>query len=168
MKIFVSGLPRCGKTTLIKKIFESYKDRILISGFYTEEILNSMNERIGFRIFSIDLNKEFLFASKLEKSNIKYAGYNLFLENLEKVLNSIKLDSNLILIDEIGKMEMLSKRFEEFVFKILNSNINLIATLHRAYLYKFSKYGKVFWLEKANWQKIYDEILKIIQNTFLR
>jgi nucleoside-triphosphatase THEP1 len=58
--ILITGNPGVGKTTLIKKLYDkltqdaSYKS--LLTGFYTEEVRNSSNERIGFDI--IDLNDE--------------------------------------------------------------------------------------------------------------
>ncbi|MEM5820670.1 MAG: nucleoside-triphosphatase [Candidatus Aenigmatarchaeota archaeon] len=163
MKIFISGLPRSGKTTLIKKIYELYKNKISISGFYTEEILKN-NKRIGFEIYSIDLNQKFIFASKEIKSNLEYAGYYLFLENLNKIIDSVNLNSKLILIDEIGKMEMFSEKFKKFIEKIMEIEINIIATLHRAYINEFSRFGIVYWLEKEKWNETFQKILKIIEN----
>ncbi|MFN3551259.1 MAG: nucleoside-triphosphatase, partial [Endomicrobiia bacterium] len=39
--IFITGLPKSGKTTLIKKIVSLYKSETV--GFYTEEILDTKN-----------------------------------------------------------------------------------------------------------------------------
>ena len=52
--IIISG---CGKTTLIKKIYDKLKENDFksISGFYTEELRNPNNERIGFDV--IDINQ---------------------------------------------------------------------------------------------------------------
>lgn len=160
MKIFVSGLPRSGKTTLIKKIVELLKDKKRISGFYTEEKTENQ-KRIGFEIFSIDLNKKFLFASKFIKTSYSYAGYYLFLENLEKVINHIDINSELIVIDEIGKMEMISEKFKSFIYQLFRKRINLVATLHREFIEEFSKYGKVFWLRKERWNETFKKVIKV-------
>ncbi|MEM5828412.1 MAG: nucleoside-triphosphatase [Candidatus Aenigmatarchaeota archaeon] len=163
MKIFISGLPKSGKTTLIKKIYEEFKEKIKISGFYTEEISKN-NYRIGFKIFFIDEEKEYLFASRKNEFNynISYAGYYLNLDVLEEIIKKINLNAKLLIIDEIGKMEMLSKDFERFIKEVINSKINLLATLHRAYIKEFETFGKVYFLTRESWNKTYEEIKNLI------
>jgi len=165
MKIFVSGLPRSGKTTLVKKIYEEFKDKIKISGFYTEEISKN-NFRLGFKIFSLDSKEEFIFAKKQkeENFNVNYAGYFLNLKVLEDVISKIDENPKLIIIDEIGKMEMLSEKFKNFIFKIMKSDKNVLATLHRSFINQFKNFGKVYWLSKENWENVYKEIKSFIEN----
>jgi len=165
MKIFVSGLPRSGKTTLVKKIYEDFSSKIKISGFYTEEI-NIEGKRMGFKIYSMDLKREFEFAKKRREENfeVEYAGYFLNLKILEEIIEKIDLNSKLIIIDEIGKMEMMSKKFESFINEILSKDLNLLATIHRSLAGKYKNLGIFYWLERETWEKIYKEIKFVIEN----
>ena len=58
--IWITGNPGVGKTTLIKKLHDKLSQDVnykkLLSGFYTEEVRDNSNQRIGFDI--IDLNDE--------------------------------------------------------------------------------------------------------------
>jgi nucleoside-triphosphatase len=55
--ILITGNPGVGKTTLIKKLYDKlsqdakYND--LINGFYTEEVRDKSNERIGFDVINL-------------------------------------------------------------------------------------------------------------------
>ena len=161
MKIFISGMPKVGKTTLCRKIFENFKDKIKISGFLTEE-KNENNKRVGFEIVLLPSEKRFLFASKEKISNISYAGYYLNLSILEKIIEKVEKEienSDLIIIDEIGKMEMKSYKFKSFIEKILELEINLIATLHREFISNFKNF-EIIWLKRENFDEVYEKIIK--------
>ncbi|MEM0480969.1 MAG: nucleoside-triphosphatase [Candidatus Aenigmatarchaeota archaeon] len=156
MKIFISGLPRTGKTTLCKEIYEKYKEKIKISGFLTLEKRDG-NKRDGFEIFELKNKKLYLFASREKISNICYAGYYLNLEVLEKVIEEVK-DADLVIIDEIGKMEMMSQKFSSFINSLIKSDKNLLATLHRSFINNFKNFGKIYWLTRENYNQVLNEI----------
>ena len=161
MKIFISGMPRVGKTTLCKKIYESLKNKIKTVGFLTLE-KRDKNKRIGFEIFLLHNGKCFTFASKEKIGNKIYAGYYLNLDVLENAIDEVEKElenANLLIIDEIGKMEMESDRFKDFVEKILKSEIPLIATLHRAFIPKFKKF-EILWLTRENFNETYEKIIE--------
>ena len=58
--ILITGNPGVGKTTLVKKLHDKLSQDVnikkLLSGFYTEEVRDNSNQRIGFDI--IDLNDD--------------------------------------------------------------------------------------------------------------
>jgi len=81
------------------------------------------------------------------------------LENAEK-------ESEIIVIDEVGKMELLSRKFEEMVKRIFIGHKPVLAVIHRNYLDEYRKYGKVYWLEREKWNEIYNLILSDIQKIF--
>ncbi|OYT26400.1 MAG: hypothetical protein B6V02_01730 [Thermoprotei archaeon ex4572_64] len=51
--IFITGRPGVGKTTLIKKIINDFKDKHVLVGFYTEEV-RQHGVRVGFRITNLE------------------------------------------------------------------------------------------------------------------
>lgn len=163
MKIFITGESGVGKTTLIEEIVDSLiKKGIKISGFITKEERRE-GKRMGFKIMELISKKEYIFASKIIQSNVKFGSYFLHLENLEKVLSeSVNKNYKYLIIDEIGKMEFYSKFFKEKIFDLMKSDKNIIAVLHRDFVDNFKIYGKIFVLTRENKNYIKDEIIKLI------
>ncbi len=146
-KLFICGSPGVGKTTLICKLYELFKEthsNFHFCGFITRE-QKEKGKRKGFVIHILNSSQELPLAIKkelLKKSEIcknNFVGkYYVFVENLEKVLNFLEEEWKkamsdkvppLFVIDEIGKMEVLSEKFCDFIEKVLNSQAYLIATL---------------------------------------
>ncbi len=162
MKIFLTGNPGIGKTTIIKKVIERIERKVI--GFYTTEIRKE-GKRIGFEIVEIPSNTKHLFASTEKISNIRFGKYYLDLEPLEEIIKKIEdkeSEADIIIIDEIGKMEFFSKKFRNFIKKLLNSNKTLLATLHRSYKKEFGRYGEVIEVTKENRDFLPEKILEML------
>ncbi|MEN3013448.1 MAG: NTPase [Endomicrobiia bacterium] len=127
--LFISGKPGVGKTTLVIEIFNKYPEKF--GGFYTKEFREG-GVRKGFLICTTDGKKE-VFASKDFKSKYKVGSYGVNLEVLEtigvKSLIEALETKEIILIDEIGKMELFSEKFKEIVLRCLVSSKKVLATL---------------------------------------
>ncbi len=131
MKILLIGKPGIGKTTIIKKVALRLKGKA--EGFYTEEFRDKTGKREGFNVITLD-GKKTLLASKKINTPFKVGSYSVNLEEFEEtVLPALKkaLNSkNIIIIDEIGKMELFSDRFAQIVKDIFsNENTTVIATV---------------------------------------
>jgi nucleoside-triphosphatase len=127
--ILITGRPGVGKTTFIQKISEQFKDFQPI-GFYTKEI-REHGIRTGFELVSFSGNKGLLSHIHI-KSPYKVGRYNVNLKVLEVFLDSLKVgddSANLIIIDEIGKMESFSPSFRKLIREILDSKKLFIATI---------------------------------------
>jgi nucleoside-triphosphatase len=155
MKIFISGKPGCGKTTLIKEIIKNLK--CSFSGFITEEIRK--NGRTGFKIIDVKTRNETVLASTDLKVGPKISKYRVNIKGIEEVaVPSLEREAELYIIDEIGAMELCSKKFREKIGEILNSNKSILATLHRNYVNEYRNYGEVIWLTREKWNDILDRI----------
>lgn len=111
MKIAITGSPRSGKTTLVKKILQ----HIDAVGFYTEEIRRN-GRRYGFNIITT-WGEKLPLARVGSLSPFKVGKYAVFPENLNvviEILHNISLTDNII-IDEIGKMELLNINFARWI-----------------------------------------------------
>jgi len=127
--ILICGPPGVGKTTLIKKILENINLRA--GGFYTEEIKEN-NRRVGFKIISLD-NQEGILAHISVKGMKRVGRYGVNIYDLENIgvksLSQALRDDDLIIIDEIGKMEIFSDKFKEKVLDCLHSEKFVLATI---------------------------------------
>ena len=157
-----------GKTTLIIKLIEELD--LNAGGFYTQE-MRLGGRRVGFKIITLD-GEESILAHIDIKSPYRLSKYGVNLEGLEKVgVKSIwrALKKNkIIVIDEIGKMELFSPRFKEAVNSALNSDKITIATILLApnpYTDKIKRRQdvKLFYLTQENREKVKEEIKDILQ-----
>lgn len=127
--VLVTGLPGCGKTTLIKTLARDLS-RFRPAGFYTEEI-RRQGQRTGFRLVGLNGSTGLLAHVDLG-GRPRVARYGVEVGQLETFLEDQRLDrleTHLVLIDEIGKMECLSPRFVDLVRHLLDSPKIILATV---------------------------------------
>jgi nucleoside-triphosphatase len=127
--ILITGLPGIGKTTAIKKIAEELKD-LGPEGFYTAEIREGA-VRQGFELVSLDGRKGLLSHIGI-KSIYRVGRYGVALGDFEIFLDSLFLagpKTQVVIIDEIGKMECLSPKFHTVVHDVLDSGKTVIASV---------------------------------------
>ena len=131
MKLLLTGSPGVGKTTVIRAVMHRLKS-VSCAGFYTEEI-RRRGERIGFRIVTLDGQEAALASLGSRKPTL--GKYSIHIEEFEKVvlrcLDSVATPADLYIIDEIGKMELLSARFRSKIIELIGQPINLLATLSK-------------------------------------
>jgi nucleoside-triphosphatase len=125
--IFLTGAPSSGKTTVIKKIIENLNHPA--NGFYTEEERVD-GKRVGFLMKTID-GKEGYLAHQDIKSDFYIRRYGVSIENIESIaVPSISpVGNNIIILDEIGKMECFSLAFKQATTNAINASNIVIGTI---------------------------------------
>lgn len=166
MKIFITGLPGVGKTTLALKVAEELKAHNLkIGGFITQEV-REKGRRVGFKIKALDTEEEGILAW-IGSGYPRVGKYTVNLEDLNRVgVSAIRRaleNVDLIIIDEIGAMEYKSREFADAVEKALKSKKPLLATVHRRYIERFRDYGKLYFLTPENRENIRQEIIESLR-----
>jgi nucleoside-triphosphatase len=128
-KILITGQPGVGKTTFILNVYK--KLDLICGGFYTKEI-RKMGTRVGFDIFTLD-GKTAPLASVNHKSAYRVSKYGVYVENVDNVAVPAILEAvrtcDLVIIDEIGKMELFSEEFKKAVLTAFNSPKSVLASV---------------------------------------
>jgi nucleoside-triphosphatase len=129
MRLFLTGNPGVGKTTLVRAIVERLEE-VTCAGFYTEE-KRQRGQRIGFRVITLDGQEGSLASLGREKPTV--GKYSIRVDEFEKLvlpeLDTAVTAADLYVIDEIGKMELLSRHFRNRIIELLAQPTNLLATI---------------------------------------
>lgn len=168
MKILITGLPGSGKTTLCKKIVQNLKDK-KICGILSEEIREG-GERKGFKIIDLKTGAEGMLAHVALREGPRVGKYRVNLHDIEKFSNSLEEDCDLMIIDEIGPMELMSEKFIRAVREIFGSGKNVIATIHYKSGHELVRELKnrkdvaIYEINEANRDKTLKEILQKLKD----
>jgi len=175
LKFLITGQPRSGKTTLVSQISNKFKEMDKkVLGFITTEV-RSGQSRIGFKALDLNSNNECWLARKTNKRTKFMVGYyNVFITEFESFLTktfeaaAFYASIDLIVIDEIGKMELFSKKFESLISEIFNSNIPILATIGQRLKHPFKNIllqmsdVKLYELKRKKFDIIKSNLVKLL------
>ncbi len=128
-KTLITGKPGVGKTTLVQKIIERMRS-VNMAGFCTAEI-RCLGSRLGFELQGLNGERRTLAHVEIDSRN-RVGRYGVDTNGFEAFLAALDLlnpDVELIVIDEIGKMELFSNRFQSLVRNALNSDKQVLASI---------------------------------------
>jgi len=170
-KVFLlSGGPGVGKTTIIKQALANVKGKA--GGFYTEEI-RSGGVRQGFRIITLE-GKSATLAHVDIKSPHRVSKYGVDVEGLDRVgvcaLRQATQECDLVVIDEIGKMELFSPAFKEAVLEAINSGKRVLCTImlsSHPWADKIKRHPDVVLipLTRVNRKQVLEQVLEWVRST---
>lgn len=132
--LLLTGRPGVGKTTVIRAVLAHLGDRA--GGFYTEEVREA-GRRTGFRLVAVgrDVPSSGVLASVSISGPQRVGKYGVHLDDLERVgVASLRRALaeprvSVLVIDEIGKMELFAASFREVVLEALASSKPVLATV---------------------------------------
>lgn len=168
--IFITGKPGCGKTTLIIEIIKELN--LNAGGFYTQEIREG-GVRRGFKIVTLD-GQEGILAHVSITSPHRVSKYKVNVKDLEEIgvksiLDSLR-ENQIIVIDEIGKMELFSEKFKKAVFTALNSKNKVLGTIALSsdrFCNEIKKRSdtKIIYLTRENKKEIKKQVIKLLESS---
>ncbi|XP_003386339.1 PREDICTED: cancer-related nucleoside-triphosphatase homolog [Amphimedon queenslandica] len=144
--VLITGPPGIGKTTLVQSICQGLrKEGIKMSGFYTQELRQHHDHRrgggggrVGFDVVTLDGHRSPLARLKNNGSHDAAAPvvgrYTVDVSSFEKCVLPIVNDSfstkQVLVLDEIGKMELFSKPFSTAIKRVFDQkDLVVLATV---------------------------------------
>jgi len=132
--ILITGIAGIGKTTAMIRAVETLKGQgYEIGGMITKEKREGY-ARVGFEIQDLATQKQGWLAHVKQPNGPRVGKYRVNLADLEDVganaIQNATKTADIIVIDEIGPMELHSKAFKEAVMQASDSAKPVIATVH--------------------------------------
>ncbi len=132
MKLVISGNPGVGKTSFVQTLLSELPFKA--GGIVTQEI-RVMGRRVGFNVRDLATGREGILAHLHHAHGPKLGRYRVHTQDLEEVgaaaIEQAVDTAELIVIDEVGPMELTSPRFIIAVRKALESDVRMVLTVHR-------------------------------------
>jgi len=130
----MTGPPRTGKTTALLRAAEKLRARgYKLGGMISQEI-RERGVRVGFEVRDYTSDKKGWLAHTHQPVGPRIGKYRVDLDSFDSIgpmsiLNALK-DADIVLIDEIGPMELFSQAFKEAVQEAINSSKPVLGTVH--------------------------------------
>ena len=164
MNVLLTGTPGVGKTTLIRKLVEALGRPA--RGFVTDEIREGGRRR-GFKIVTLD-GREGILAHDTIKGRNRVSRYGVSTADLEAIGIPAITPSGpdeVIVMDEIGKMECASQAFKDAAWAALeapNVVLGTVAAKGVGFISRVKRRSDVRLVEvtKRNRDHLVEEILK--------
>jgi len=167
---FITGEPKAGKTTLLKELIEALsKSGLKVGGFISPEERHH-GTRTAFHVMDVESRKQEMLAS-VDGDGPKVSKYHVDVRAFESIAVPAMdhVDNyDVFVIDEIGRMELKSRKFIRLLDKVFESHTPVIATLHRDYVNRYGLSGEVIRLTVANRNSTYYSLLRKAKKSIRR
>lgn len=130
----VTGPPGVGKSTLISRVVLRLKSAGVIVGGCTTAERRSGGARVGFEVRDLTSGRVGVLASVETKFGPRVGRYRVNLTDLAGVgaagVSAASESSEVVIIDEVGPMELVSPEFRRAVAKCIGSGKPILAVVH--------------------------------------
>lgn len=132
-RVLLTGAPGAGKTTLVDRVACELRSRgIVVAGFTTREIRNN-DARMGFAVEAAGGESAVLAHVRFAEGP-RVGRYRVDVPAFEQValpaLAKAGRAGGVVVIDELGQMELFSGAFVAAVQRLFEQDVPLVATVH--------------------------------------
>lgn len=132
--ILLTGSPGTGKTTVLTKVVELLREKgCKVGGIISREVRSS-GTRVGFEIVDVASSKRGWLAHVNQPTGPSVGRYRVNLEDLNNVgadaIVKAVGEADVIVIDEVGPMELFSEKFKQAVKMAVDSGKPLVGVVH--------------------------------------
>jgi nucleoside-triphosphatase len=132
--LLLTGNPGVGKTSIMLRIVESLKARGYSLGGMVSREIRVGGIRVGFEILDLNTGRKGWLAHVTQKEGPQVGRYRVNLGDLEgigvKAITDAVAISDVVVIDEIGPMELHSQKFREAILEAADSPKLLVGVVH--------------------------------------
>ncbi|MFN2590145.1 MAG: NTPase [Actinomycetota bacterium] len=132
VRVLIEARPGAGKTTAARRLVDALRRAgVPVRGFTTAE-LREGGRRVGFAVEAVDGERAVLAHQRIPGPP-RVGRYGVDVEAFERVALPALEDPGrpgVVVIDELGKMELASARFREAVERLLSGQAAVVATVH--------------------------------------
>jgi nucleoside-triphosphatase len=134
-RAFLTGEPGCGKTTVITRVCERLEETGLKLGGMISREIRQGGVRVGFSLEDLLTHETGILAHVNQKDGPRIGKYRVNLSDIERVGAAAIIraadSSDLVIVDEVGPMELHSTAFIDAVRMALASQKHFIGTIHK-------------------------------------
>ncbi|MFW9985710.1 MAG: NTPase [Candidatus Odinarchaeota archaeon] len=132
--VLVTGRPGSGKSTLMNRFIEEARHQgVSVGGISTPDFRFETGRRRGFLIRDVSSGAEKMMAAVDFSSPVRVGRYGVNLQAIQdigvKAINQAIRSADLVVIDEIGKMELAVPEFSRSVIDALDSSKPVLGTI---------------------------------------
>jgi nucleoside-triphosphatase len=170
--VLLTGPPGVGKTTMVNRLYDHYSAiGMRIAGITTREERQN-GQRVGFKIKDLSTGKEGWLAQKDSLQGPRVGSYRVVSKDLETIgvsalVHAFEEPCDMIIVDEIGPMEMTSTSFREIISKVLKSEKATIATVkfgsHYSEVEKIRPNCILLEISAENREEVYQRLIEQVE-----
>jgi len=132
--LLLTGSPGVGKTTVLLRVVESLKAKGYSVGGMVSREVRSDKTRVGFEILDLSSDRRGWLAHVNQKSGPSVGKYRVNLEDLDNIGANAIVNAaenfDVVVIDEIGPMELFSEKFKEAVRRAVEGGKLVVGVVH--------------------------------------
>jgi len=133
--VFLTGSPGVGKSTVVRKVAEELRQIGVKVGGMTTGDIRSGSERVGFEVRDLLTGEVGVLAHVSQSTGPRISRYHVNSEDLDRIGTAAVLSAvntaRLVVIDEVGPMELTSMRFKDAVRAAVICRKPILGTVHR-------------------------------------
>lgn len=133
LRFLIKGPPKIGKTVAVQRLVALLAEQgVAVSGFLTHEV-RERGRRVGFVVRDL-AGPEAMLAHQDFQTEVQVGRFGVDVLAFERValpaLRRVQDSSAVVVIDELGRMELASEAFIDAVDNVLTTSVPVVATVH--------------------------------------